>query len=89
MFHAQQSAGEILDWGIDYRGALNGATGVTSIWTITPSEGMTMYGATMTEEQNTIVVGSDRSGEIFVVKNTMPLTSGDTLVEQIEFWIAP
>jgi hypothetical protein len=89
MFHAQQSAGEILDWGIDYRSALNGATGLTSIWSISPSEGMTMYGATMTDEQVTIVVGSDRGGEIFVVTNTLPTSNGDTLVERIEFYISP
>ena len=89
MFHAQQSAGEILDWGIDYRPKLDGATGLTSTWSISPTEGMTMYGATMTDAQVTITVGSDRAGELFIVTNTLPTSNGDVLVEHIEFYIAP
>ena len=88
MFHAQQTAGEILDWGIDYRPKLDGATGLTSIWSISPAEGMTLYGVTMTDEQVTIKVGSDRGGELFVVTNRLP-TADDVLIEQIEFYIVP
>lgn len=88
MFHAQQSAGEIQDWGIDYRPKLDGATGLTSTWSITPGEGMTLVGYTMTSEQVTITVGSDLSGEIFIIENTL-VTDGETLKERIEMYIAP
>jgi len=88
MFHAQQSAGEILDWGIDYRPKLDGATGITSTWSISPSEGMTLYGATMTSEQVTITVGSDRCGELFVATNHLT-TENELLVGRIEFYITP
>jgi len=86
MFHAQQTAGEVLDWGIDYRPKLDGATGLTSTWSISPTEGMTLYGATMTDEQVTITVGSDLGGELFVVTNRLT-TADEVLVEQIEFFI--
>ena len=88
MFHAQQTAGEILDWGIDYRPKLDGATGLTSTWSISPNEGMTLYGATMTDEQVTITVGSDRGGELFVVTNRL-MTADEVLVEAVEFYIVP
>lgn len=88
MFHAQQSAGEILDWGIDYRPKLDGATGLTSTWEITPSEGMTLVGYTMTSEQVTITVGSDREGEIFIIENTL-VSTAETLKERIEMYITP
>jgi len=88
MFHAQQTAGEILDWGIDYRPKLDGATGLTSTWSISPTEGMTLYGATMTDEQVTITVGSDRGGELFVVTNRL-MTADEVLVEAVEFYIVP
>ncbi len=88
MFHAQQKAGEILEWGIDYRPKLDGATGITSTWTISPSEGMTLYGVTMTAEQNTLSVGSDLGGQIFVLTNRLT-TDSEVLIEDIELYIEP
>ena len=88
MFHAQQAAGEVLDWGIDYRPKLDGATGLTSTWAISPSAGMTLYGMTMTAEQVTITVGSDQGGQIFVATNRLA-TDQEVLVESIEFYISP
>ncbi len=88
MFHAQQTAGEVLDWGIDYRPKLDGATALASTWTISPTEGMTLYGATMADAQVTIIVGSELGGQIFVATNRLA-TEQEVLIESIEFYIAP
>ncbi len=88
MFHAQQKAGVIQDWGLDFRPTLDGATGLTSTWAISPSEGMTLVGVTMTAEQNTLTVGSDLGGQIFVLTNRLT-TDSEVLIEDIELYIEP
>ncbi len=87
MFHAQQSVGELLDWSLDYRPFLNGATALSSSWSVAPATGMTLSGATMTDGVATIFVSSDQQGQIFVVKNTMT-TSDEVKVSEIEFYIS-
>ena len=90
MFHAQQLPGEVLDWGLDYRPALAGATMLSSTWAISPTTGITLVGQTMTAEQVTMSVSAPQqsAGQIFVLTNTL-VSEPDTLVEQIELFIKP
>jgi len=87
MFHAEQAPGDLLDWSLDYRPWLNGATATSSSWTVTPAVGMTLANPTLVDGVATIFVSSDQPGQIFVVKNTIT-TPTDIVSESVEFYIS-